>query len=53
MVAEVLTEAIDVIIDICSQYSEATKLSVEPRWLSRLERMSRDREILVRLPVRP
>ena len=53
MIAEVLTEATDVIIDIRIHYSEATMLSVEPRWLSRLERKSRDREILVRIPVRP
>ena len=46
MIAEVLTEATDVIIAICSQYSEATKLSVEPRWLSWIERQSRDRETI-------
>ena len=46
MIAEVLTEATDVIIAICSQYSEATELSVEPPWLSRLERWFRDRETL-------
>ena len=46
MIAEVLTEATDVIIAICSQYSEATKLCVEPPWLSWLKHWSRDRETL-------
>ena len=45
MVAEVLTEAIDVIIDICSQYSEATRFCVRPPWPSWLMRWSNRREI--------
>ena len=46
MIAEVLNKATDVIIAICSQYSEAAKFCVEPPWLSWLKRWSSDRETL-------
>ena len=52
MIAEVLTEATDVIIAICSQYSEATKFCVEPPWPSWLKRLSSERETLSSNPGR-